>query len=126
MEDPADLLEQVVDRESFLAFVRALIADRVDEVEKERVQPSSSWDPGANGWENDTIEQYLFAALRWAEATHMGETQGLPAGPSWRAFAAFLYCGKIYEWRPYVRWVTPMLQTSVTGAGSFSLSLIAE
>lgn len=97
MEDPADLLDQVVDRESFLAFVRALIADRVDEVEKERVQPSSPWGPGANGWENGTIEQYLFAALRWAEATRMGETQGLPADPSWRAFAVLLYCGKIYE-----------------------------
>jgi hypothetical protein len=22
---------------------------------------------------------------------------GLPAEPSWKAFAAFLYCGKIYE-----------------------------
>jgi hypothetical protein len=97
MEDPADLLDQVVDRASFLAFVRALIADRVDEVEKGRVQPSSSWGPGANGWENGTIEQYLCAALRWAEATRMGETQGLPADPSWRAFAVFLYCGKIYE-----------------------------
>ena len=97
MADPAELLDQVNDRESFLAFVRALIADRVDEVEKERIQPSSPWGPGANGWENGTIETFLDAAVRWAEDSNMGQIQGLPEGASWRAFAVFLYCGKIYE-----------------------------
>jgi hypothetical protein len=91
------LLERVTDRESFLAFVRALIADREDEVAKERLRPISPWGPGANGWENGTIEAYLEAALSWAEATGVGEAQGLPAKPSWKAFAVFLYCGKIYE-----------------------------
>jgi hypothetical protein len=37
------------------------------------------------------------AALSWAEDTDMGVDQGLPPEPSWRAFAVFLYCGKIYE-----------------------------
>jgi hypothetical protein len=97
MTDPADLLEQVTDRESFLAFVHALIMDRENEVAKERSQPSSPWGPGPNGWQNGSIEQFLGAAVRWAEATNMGQTQGLPEEPSWRAFAAFLYCGKIYE-----------------------------
>jgi hypothetical protein len=96
MTDPADLLEQVTDRESFLAFVHALIMDRENEVAKERVQ-GSPWGPGPNGWQNGSIEQFLDAAARWAEATNMGQTQGLPEEPSWRAFAAFLYCGKIYE-----------------------------
>ena len=66
MTDPFDLLEQVTDRESFLAFVRALAADREDEVAKEQVQPSSPYGPGANGWENATIEAFLEAALAWA------------------------------------------------------------
>ncbi len=92
MTDPFDLLEQVTDRESFLAFDRALAADREDEVAKEQVQPSSPYGPGANGWENATIEAFLEAALAWAN-----DSGDLPEEPSWYAFANFLYCGKIYE-----------------------------
>ena len=51
----------------------------------------------AGGWYNFTIESYLDAALRWAEDSEMGVRQGLPAGPSWRVFAAFLLSGSIYE-----------------------------
>jgi hypothetical protein len=40
---------------------------------------------------------FLEAASAWAEATKMGETLGLPADPTWKNFAVFLYCGKIYE-----------------------------
>lgn len=97
MADLARLLEQVSDRASFFAFVRALIADRADAAAKEQVEPSNPWGPGANGWENDTIEAFLEAALRWAEDTNMGVSQGLADAPTWRAFAVFLYCGKIYE-----------------------------
>jgi hypothetical protein len=97
MPDPGDLVDEVTDLDSFLTFVDALIADREDEVRKEHIQPSSPWGPGANGWENGTIEQFLFAALRWAQDTRMGQTQGLPVEPSCKAFAVFLYCGKIYE-----------------------------
>ncbi|HEX8220489.1 MAG TPA: hypothetical protein VF914_14930 [Chloroflexia bacterium] len=92
-----DLLEQVRDRGSFFVFVRALVEDWEDEVQKEKLSPSSPYGPGANGWENGTIGAYLEAALRWAETTQMGQTQGLPREPSWKAFAHFLCCGKIYE-----------------------------
>jgi hypothetical protein len=88
-------LDQVSDRESFFRFVRALIADKEDSAARERLSPSSPYGPTANGWENGTIEAYLDAALAWAESTNMG--QGLPAEPSWKSFADFLYCGKIYE-----------------------------
>ena len=87
----------VHDRESFFAFVAALMADRRASVAAERVAPSSPYGPDAGGWENVSIEDYLEAALAWAESTGMGESQGLPAEPTWRAFATFLYCGKIYE-----------------------------
>ena len=90
-------LESVTDRESFFDFVRALIEDRKGEVAKEKLGPSNSYVPGANGWENTTIEDYLEAALAWAEDTQMGQTQGLSEELSWKAIAIFLYCGKIYE-----------------------------
>ena len=48
------------------------------------------------GWENSTIEAYLSAAVAWA-ADSMELPTGLAPEPSWRAFATFLYLGKIYE-----------------------------
>ena len=95
-----DLYEQadaVCDQRTFLAFVRALAADREDEVAKERGKPSSPYGPGANGWENGTIEAFLNAAASWAEDTEFGKTQGFLEHNPWRQFAAFLYCGKAYE-----------------------------
>lgn len=94
--DPLDP-DSVHDRESFFAFVRTLIADRQASVATERGAPSNPYGPDAGGWENVSIESFLEAALAWAESTSMGVSQGLPSEPSWRAFAAFLYCGKIYE-----------------------------
>lgn len=91
-----ELIDQVKDRSSFLAFVSALIADREEEVEIEKHTPSSPYGPGARGWENGTIEAYLGSALAWAENS-MGQDQEMPEEPSWKAFAVFLYCGKIYE-----------------------------
>ena len=95
--DPGDLVDQVEDLASFLAFVRALIEDRVDEVEKQKAHPIETIVCGPSGWENHSIEEFLSAALRWAQDSDMGRRQGLPEGPTWKAFAAFLYCGKIYE-----------------------------
>jgi hypothetical protein len=95
--DPADFLDEVVDLRTFLAFVGALIHDRVADVAKQRLQSVDPFGRGPNGWETDSIEDFLDTALRWVQDTDMGQTQGLPEGPSWRAFAVFLYRGKIYE-----------------------------
>jgi hypothetical protein len=92
-----ELADAVTDQQSFLRFVKALIADREDEVAKERVSPSATYDtPGANGWYNHTIEDFLECATAWAESTGFGQTQGAPDN-LWHRFANFLYCGKIYE-----------------------------
>lgn len=92
-----ELFDAVTDERSFLQFVNALRADREDEVAKERVSPSATYDtPGANGWYNHTIEDFLECATAWAEDSAFGRTQGVPDNP-WRRFAQFLYCGKIYE-----------------------------
>jgi len=88
--------DAVTDWHSLLAFARALVADREDDIAKEKQSASPRFGPGANGWENGSIEAFLDAAIRWAESTVFGETQGLSGNP-WRQFAAFLYCGKIYE-----------------------------
>lgn len=92
-----ELLDNVHDRASFFAFVRALTIDRQRSVEMESQNPSSPYGPDAGGWENVTIEDFLKAALAWAEDTGMGVSQGLSESPSWKGFATFLYLGKIYE-----------------------------
>jgi len=92
-----DALEAVNDSRSFLNFVRELIADREDEVRKEREHPSSPYGPGANGWENGTIEAFLESAAAWAEDTDFGQSRGLSADNPWLQFATLLYLGKIYE-----------------------------
>lgn len=93
-KDLDEMLESVIDRDSFLVFVKALIADRQDELEKEN--PSSPWGAGANGWEHGTIEGYLDAAVAWMEGAR-GTALQLPLEPSWKSFATFLYRGKSYE-----------------------------
>src|SRR4051794_6969441 len=97
------LVEQIHDQESFFAFVRALIADWNDEQIRAKLNPSSPYGPGANGWENGSIGSYLDAALRCAEAWRgrNDETTGHPLGmgeeASWKGFAWFLLMGKYYE-----------------------------
>lgn len=91
-----ELLKAVVDRDSFLAFVKALVADRLDKVANEKENPSSPWGAGAIGWEHDTIEGYLDAGVAWMEDSQ-GTAWELPPEPSWKSFATFLYRGKRYE-----------------------------
>lgn len=93
--DPLDPLA-VHDRASFLAFVAALVRDREASAAAERAAPSSPYGPDAGGWENVTVESFLFAALRWAEAGGGLEGPWKPE-PSWQAFARFLSAGKVYE-----------------------------
>lgn len=49
--------DAVVDETSFVEFLRILASDWVEESAKEASKPtqSSSYGPGANGWENSTI-----------------------------------------------------------------------
>lgn len=84
---PDELLEQVHDRDSFFAFVAALAKERRADA------PGMPFSPTQAGWENTTIENFLDAALACATARQ----DRTPAQPSWKAFAEFLYGGKIYE-----------------------------
>ena len=91
------LLERVNSEESLLAFIVALAKDRRQAVVVERENSSSAYGPDAGGWENTSIEDFLEAAVEWAESTNFGLTQGLAADNLWKRFAVFLYLGKIYE-----------------------------
>jgi hypothetical protein len=95
-----EMVEGVCDRTTFIAFVHALSDDRRDEVQKEQHSPSNPLGPGANGWENTTIETFLEAAAAWAEdtikLTDVRQTW-FSETATWQAFARFLYMGKLYE-----------------------------
>lgn len=83
--DLYELAEQVEDSRSFLTFAQALMVDRQTNAQS------------GEGWENVSIEAFLEAAIAWAHDSHFGVRQGLDPGNPWKQFAAFLYCGKIYE-----------------------------
>ena len=63
-------VDAVCDQRTLLEFIKALIADREDELVKESQSPSAPYSRGANGWENGTIEDFLAAASSWAESTN--------------------------------------------------------
>jgi hypothetical protein len=95
--DLTEMASRVDSRESVLAFVHALIADREDEVAKERTHPTTNGSPGANGWENGSIEGFLDGAAAWADVRQENGQPLLPDQPGWRAFAMFLLAGKYYD-----------------------------
>ena len=92
-----DLLAVVNSERSLLDFVEALVRDRQNAVIAEKQNPTSPYSADAGGWENTSIEDFLEAAAAWAESTNFGLSQGHQPDNPWRRFAAFLYCGKIYE-----------------------------
>ena len=90
-------LDNVVDRDTFLIFVKALIDDREKaEAEIIRKKKLNIYDPiwDNSVWQNGTIDAYLEAASAWAEAV---KEERMPENPTWRTFAEFLYAGKVYE-----------------------------
>src|SRR5438874_11545682 len=92
-----EALDAVKDRDTFLAFVRALSNDRGRSVAQEELNPSSPYEPDAGGWENTTIQDFLESAASWAEDSDFDIPEGSPVETAWQAFAGFLYAGKIYE-----------------------------
>ena len=85
-----------------MRFLAALKDDWYDEQAKERVNPSSPYEPGANGWENGTLGAFLEAAIAWASdisAERWAEVSGDQASleNAWRRVAHMLLAGKYYE-----------------------------
>ena len=91
----SDALEAVHDRITFLHFVQLLIDDRTCATRLEAEKPETYQWSGALGWQHDRIEEYLEGALHCLQDNE-GRNDFLTE-PTWRGFAEFLYCGKIYE-----------------------------
>ena len=90
---PEELLDHVNDRDSFVAFVEALAADRQRAEAMERADPVGYQLGGALVWQNGDISGFLSAALNcFDHPENRAATES-----SWRLFAEFLYFGKIYE-----------------------------
>jgi hypothetical protein len=90
---PEELLDRVTDRDSFIAFVEALAAEREKAEAMERAEPVGYQLGGALGWQNGDISGFLSAALACFDHPDHRTSEE----PSWRLFAEFLYFGKIYE-----------------------------
>ena len=90
-------LMNVRDEASFLAFIKTLCEDRMDDRQKEMLKPSSPYGPSANGWENGTIEAFLEAAyacgIRWIDEANVDDEPD----NDWFRAARIIYCGKSYE-----------------------------
>jgi hypothetical protein len=85
-------LEKVKDKESFLRFLNALKGDKVDENLKEKLNPSSPYDNGLNGWVNNSIDSYLDSIIAYTE-----DSNKIDEPLSWYKIALLFYMGKIYE-----------------------------
>ena len=90
----ADAVETEAD---FLDFLAALRDDRIDEVEQEKKNPSSPWGPGANGWENGSIEAFIDAAHAWGSASVDGSDLNERPDNPWQRAARIIHAGKFYD-----------------------------
>lgn len=87
-----EALESVTDEVSFVRFVEQLAAER-------RASEALPETPdGFRGeWANQSIEQFLEAASRWAKDSDFGQRPGPKSENPWKAFAMFLWAGRGYE-----------------------------
>lgn len=98
-KSPEELLDAVSDRDTFLAFLAALIVDREHAEDIERSNPKFHQWGGAGNWQNSSISAFLGAgSCYFQHPDYPHRDSPSHASPlSWRDFAEFLYFGKIYE-----------------------------
>ena len=93
---PEDLLESVTDEMSFLGFLKALSDDWETERAMEEKNPSPPYGPGALGWQNGTIGQFLESASACG-IDNQNKGGISPGSNPWRCAAEILLAGKYYE-----------------------------
>ena len=96
-KDLYELADSVETEQDFLSFVEALMKDKSDEENKEKIKPSSPYGPGANGWENGDIVSFLDAAIAWGESSKNGLQFYEKPTNQWKRAAHILHAGKFYE-----------------------------
>jgi hypothetical protein len=99
-QDLHELAEEVVDEQTFISFVKALVDDREEAIRLQLDEPTSPYEADAGGWENISIEHFLESASVWAEDSEFGRSlpnMQLINVSTWRRFAEFLLAGKHYE-----------------------------
>jgi len=89
-------LAAVFDEASFVEFLGVLANDRADEIRKEKINPSSPYSAGSNGWENIGIDTFLESAAAWASDFRDSPRYESPSN-IWKRCAEILYAGKGYE-----------------------------
>ncbi len=92
-----EALDSVKDEKSFLNFLQVLMEDRIDEIEKEKLNSSSPYSSGTNGWANTTIEDFLESAVTWGECSIDGLEFYKKPDNTWKRVADIMYMGKLYE-----------------------------
>ncbi|WBL78441.1 hypothetical protein I3J27_36835 [Bradyrhizobium xenonodulans] len=97
VHDLVSLADAVSDEQSFIRLLQRMAFDRKDEQQKGLAAPSSPYEPGANGWENGSIEAFLEAAAAWAEATQDTSSLEAKAANIWRRAAQIIVAGAFYE-----------------------------
>ena len=97
VRDLMSLADAVSSEQSFIRLLQEMAVDRADEQEKELAALSSPYRPGANGWENSSIEAFLEAAAAWARATQDTSSLEATAPNIWRRAAQIIVAGAFYE-----------------------------
>lgn len=96
-KDLYQLAENVETEQDFLTFLEALMLDRVDGEQKEKIYPSSPYEADFNGWENSNIVSFLDAALGWAIDSNKNPKLFKKEENPWKRIAHILHAGKVYE-----------------------------
>lgn len=95
MKSVEQLLDEVKDRESFLAFTHAFIEERQLAERMEHENPEAYPVEGPFGWANRSISTFLGAGLTYFDEKF--DERPVETPPTWKDLAEFLYTGKIIE-----------------------------
>ena len=89
-----ELLDQVHDRETFLAFAYAFAEERRRVEGIESANPEMYKCGGAEGWNNSCISLFIEGACSHFEPS---PDETVIDNPTWKDLAEFLWCGKFME-----------------------------
>lgn len=90
--DPYKYIELIKSKKDFIEFLKKLRKDKIEEDEKEKLNSKLQYSQGRNGWQNETIVDFLEAIIAYGEDDSKKDDP-----PNWKDFAELLYAGKIYE-----------------------------